>query len=80
MYWLDGTQRHTGFTDVRTDVTLFGEYRITDSVGINATVRETANFSNVHRMPDSEPDQVQGVGFDMAWNRFEAFVGVRWFM
>jgi hypothetical protein len=80
MYWIDSVRRHGGFTDVRTDVTLFGEYRITDSIGVNATVRETANFSNVHNLADSEADQAASLGLDMAWNRFEAFVGLRWFM
>jgi hypothetical protein len=77
MYWLDTTFRHKSFTDVRTDVTLFGEYRFTDAIGLNATVRETANFSNVHNVPDTEGD---AIGLDMAWNRFEAFLGLRWFM
>jgi len=77
MYWIDTTLRHKSFTDIRADATLFGEYRFTDTIGLNATVRETANFSNVHNVPDTEGDTV---GLDMAWNRFEAFLGLRWFM
>lgn len=88
MYWLAGPLagklRHTGFDDTRADATLFTEYRLTDEVGINATIRYTANFSNVHDMPDMEltgpaPSGTFGV-FDMAWTRLEAFLGVRWFM
>jgi hypothetical protein len=84
MYWLPPATaapalRHTRFTDYRADATLFGEYRFSSTVGLNATVRYTANISNVHDMPDQLPMAGTGV-FDMAWNRIEAFIGLRWFM
>jgi hypothetical protein len=85
MYWGDAaqTQRHTAFTDFRADATLFGEYRFTDSFGLNLTGRYTANFSS-----NSVPGYAPGTGiatsnatsYDMSWNRIEAFLGVRWFM
>ena len=52
MYW-DGTGdfRHSSFTDLRVDATLFGEYRFTDTFALNATVRYTANLSNA-AVPD----------------------------
>jgi hypothetical protein len=83
MYWIPPATpmivlRHKAFTDVRADATLFGEYRFSDSVGLNATLRYTANFSNAHDMPDQAPPAT-GV-FDMGWTRFEAFLGLRWFM
>jgi len=49
--------------------TLFGEYRVADSVGINATLRYTANLT----------DQVVNTD-QLKWNRFEGFIGVRWFL
>jgi hypothetical protein len=78
MFWGDGVQRHTSFTDIRADATLFGEYHFTNTFGLNATLRYTANFSSVHDIPDTEimPLSV----FDMEWNRFEAFVGARFFL
>jgi hypothetical protein len=84
MYWLppavmSPALRHTKFTDYRADATLFGEYRFSDTTGINATIRYTSNISNVHDMPDQLPGNGTGV-FDMAWNRLEAFLGFRWFM
>jgi hypothetical protein len=84
MYWLPPataapTLRHVSFTDYRADATLFGEYRFSDSVGLNATFRYTSNISNVHDMPDQVPGNGTGV-FDMAWTRIEAFLGMRWFM
>jgi hypothetical protein len=89
MIWeATGDPRHPAFTDVRADATVFGEYRFTDSFGLNATVRYTENFSNnsvpefdqgAH--PTNPPNQPPpGVSYDMAWNRFEAFLGVRWFL
>jgi hypothetical protein len=84
MFWADGKERHAAFTDLRTDGTLFGEYRLTDELGINATLRYTANFSS-NQVQDIEPTGQPlppgtfGV-FDMSWTRLEAFLGVRWFM
>jgi hypothetical protein len=47
----------------------FGEYRISDSFGINATLRYTANITDVVVSSDN-----------LGWNRFEGFLGVRWFL
>ena len=73
-----GSVRANAFTDIRADATLFGEYRFTDAFGINATLRYTANFSN------TQLQDVQGGGnqtlVDMSWNRFEAFLGLRYFL
>jgi hypothetical protein len=71
-------ERHSAFTDTRIDGTLFSEYRFTDSFGLNATIRYTANLSNA-KVPII-PGGTQGESYDMAWNRFEAFLGVRWFL
>ena len=87
MFWIIGPRanmpnttvqsRQKAFTDLRADATLFGEYRFSDVIGVNATVRYTTNISN-ELVPDA-PGQNGGV-FGMGWNRFEAFLGVRWFM
>lgn len=73
-----GSLRQAAFTDTRPDVTLFGEYRFTDAFAINATVRYTANFSNVDLA--SIPGGPQNTQLDMAWSRVEAFLGVRYFL
>jgi len=57
------------FTTVRVDGTLFGEYRVADSLGINATVNYTSNIT----------DQVI-VSDRLEWRRVQAFLGVRWFL
>ncbi len=65
---------HAGFTDVRLDGTIFGEYRFTDSLGINATFRYTSNLSN------QELTLGPGQLYAMQWQRFEGFLGFRWLM
>ncbi len=77
-----GTAIKGGFTDVRADATLFGEYRFSDSFGINLTGKFTGNFSK-NQIP---ADLISGVTasnpavVDMNWMRFESFLGVRWFL
>jgi hypothetical protein len=73
-----GTLRQSAFTDTRVDATLFSEYRFTDAFGINATIRYTSNFSNVSLA--TVPNGPQDTRFDMEWNRFEAFIGLRYFL
>ena len=68
------------YTDVRADATLFTEYRIIQSIGINATFQYSENFSST-QLPVTSDDLVR-VGnyslFDQSWRRFQAFFGVRW--
>jgi hypothetical protein len=77
MYWANPTAlRQASFTDERVDATLFGEYRFTNALGVNLTGRYTANFSNTQVFVDP----ARTAFFDMSWNRFEAFLGVRYFL
>jgi hypothetical protein len=69
-------RRATSFTDARIDATLFGEYRLADTLGVNATFRYTQNFSSERLQEASGTDFL----FGLAWQRFEAYLGVRWFM
>lgn len=80
-YWLVPvqTQRAPAFTDIRADATLFGEYRVASTIGLNATLRYTQNFSN-QVVPITPGGVAPGGVAGMAWQRFEAFVGFRWFM
>jgi hypothetical protein len=85
MYFGSGNNRSPAFTDLRADATLFGEYRLSDSFGINTTLRYTGNFSS-HQIFDADPGRNEavpssGLGVvDMSWTRFEAFLGARWFL
>jgi hypothetical protein len=58
-----------GFSAPRAEASLFGEYRFTDSLGVNTTLRYSANITDVDVLGDR-----------LGWNRFEAFLGVRWFL
>jgi len=85
MYWLPAPPthpgpelRHAAFTDIRADATLFGEYRFSNTFGLNATLRYSENFSQTHDIRDIQDNPLSQ--FDMAWTRFEAFLGARWFM
>ncbi len=84
IYFKSGNTASAPFTDIRADATLFGEYRVLQSVGINTTLRYTENFSStqlpVADLPGSPPSPQADQKYDMSWRRFEAFLGVRWFM
>lgn len=82
LWFSDGTERHSAFTDGRADVTAFGEYRFSDTFAINATLRYTAELSGTVIPVVPMGQMVPGVNnnYAMQWDRFEAFLGLRWFM
>lgn len=64
------------FTDIRIDGSLFGEYRLKDSFGINASVRYNENISST-----SVPSGIVGVPpQNLSYREVEAYLGVRWLM
>ena len=69
---------HAKFTDVRVDGTLFAEYRFLDSLGLNATFNYMQNISST-QLPVQISATQTGV-YDMSWKRFQAGLGVRWFL
>jgi hypothetical protein len=77
IWYPSGMERHAAFTDTRADATLLGEYRFTNTFALNATLRYTGNFSN-----QVVPEIGQGAvgGYGMAWQHYEAYLGVRWFL
>jgi len=60
---------HSAFGTLRAHASLFGEYRIADTFGINTTFRYTSNITDVRINND-----------ELGWKRFEVFIGARWFM
>jgi hypothetical protein len=81
IYFNSGAKASDPFTDIRADATLFAEYRVLQSVGINTTLRYTENFSST-QLPVAEKPALgqENLRYDMSWRRFEAYLGVRWFM
>jgi hypothetical protein len=67
--------RSGSFTEMRVDSSLFGEYRLSDSLGVNATVTYDLNSSKRMRI-----DPTNLMTDDLSWKRFTAFLGFRWFM
>lgn len=63
----------------RVDVQLFAEYRTSDTIGINATLRYDASLTHTHI---DFPVSGTSVGYadDLAFSRFQAWLGVRWFL
>jgi hypothetical protein len=69
-----------GFTDVRLDSTLYGEYRFTNYFGLTLTVKYTDNFSGeAIPLPAGAAMGMPG-DYAMEWRRFEAYAGVRLFL
>jgi hypothetical protein len=86
LFWNDGTLRHSGFSDTRVDATLFTEYRFTHTFGLNGTLRYSTNLSD-QAIDISEPGTLGPMAptgpasqYAMEWQRFEAHIGLRWFM
>jgi hypothetical protein len=61
------------FTDIRLDASIFGEYRIKDSFGINLTFRYNENISHT-------PLVTNGLSDDLSYREIEAYLGARWLM
>ena len=75
-YFADGTQRKESFGQSRADATLFAEYRPSDSIGINTTLRYDGSLGN-ERIPLDNTATAQD---NLQYNRYELWVGARWFM
>jgi hypothetical protein len=70
------TRVSSAFSTLRLETSLFGEYRVTDSLGLNATLRYSADITDVR----IGTPVTGGVVDDLQWKRFEAYAGVRWFL
>ena len=75
-YFGDGTERAGGFGENRVDAEVFAEYRLSDSFGLNGTFRYDANLGSreLPLVPGSP------VVDDLNFQRFQAYLGARWFM
>ncbi len=71
------TQVTNSFTVIKPDAQVYGEYRFSSSLALTATGRYTQSVSD--QLIPYNNFTPPGV-FSMAWQRFEAFAGVRWFL
>jgi hypothetical protein len=71
--------RIAGTKQNRVEAQLFAEYRLTETVGINSTLRADTSLNEA---VVEVPGGAAGQGFtdNLAFTRFQAWLGVRWFM
>lgn len=62
----------------RVDAAIFAEYRVSSSVGINTTLRYNANLTQT-LIPGTLRDP-NGTVDDLQFQRWEAYLGARWFL
>ncbi len=67
------------FTDIRADATLFGEYRFTNSLALNTTLKFISE-SGSQQLPVAGANGTVGGQYDLSYLRFEGYLGLRWFM
>jgi hypothetical protein len=72
------------FTDIRFGSKIFGEYRFLDSLAGNLTLAYDQNFSSTVLDYGAgvapAPGTPAAARWDMAWKRFQAFIGIRYFL
>jgi hypothetical protein len=68
-----------GFTNFRIGTTLFGEYRFSDSFGLNASVDYGQMLSDTQLATGTTAGGAAPALFDLSWRRVQAFLGARWF-
>ncbi len=74
------TQQTGEFSEDRISVTGFAEYRMSDTFGINTTLRYSGALTDQLVPSSSDPGRARMPYDDMGFDRFEAWLGVRWFM
>lgn len=76
-FFPSGNLRKGSFNQLRADATLLAEYRVFPTLGINTTLGYEQNLGD-NRVPVREG--VVGDVDNLAYQRFTAFLGLRWFM
>jgi hypothetical protein len=79
-YFSNQTRQSAPFSENRVGVTGFGEYRMSDSFAINTTLRYSASITD-QRIPAINDEGDPRLPYDdLSFGRFEAWLGVRWFL
>ena len=78
-FFSNGTRQTGAFSENRVTVTGFAEYRTSDTFGINTTLRYSGALTDQRIPVESDPALAVLPYDDFAFNRFEAWLGVRWF-
>lgn len=74
--------RFQAFSQNRVDAGLFAEYRLSNTIGLNGSVRYDTTMSDDLRVRDTsiDPDERAALEEDLDFVRWQAFIGLRWFM
>jgi hypothetical protein len=80
MAFAAGNAAGQGFTDVRIDATLFGEYRFTNYLGVNLTAKYTTEQSDVILQINPPGGAGGAQDYAMEWQHLELYAGVRLFL
>lgn len=67
---------YEAFDQLRLDARLFAEYRFSDTIALNGTLRYDLNASDTLRPRDADQEFIE----DLDFKRFQGYIGVRWFM
>ena len=79
-FFSNSVRQSAAFSENRVNVTGFAEYRTSDTFGINTTLRYSGALTD-HRIPvDNDPNEPELPYDDFAFDRIEAWLGVRWFL
>jgi hypothetical protein len=79
-YFSDGTRQSAAFSENRISVTGFAEYRMSDTFAINTTLRYTTSLTDQQIPVENDPNNRSLPYDDFGFARFEAWLGVRWFL
>ncbi len=79
-YFENQARQNAAFSENRANARLFLEYRTSDSFGVNATLRYSGALTD-RRIPlESQPADDPLAYDDISFNRFETWLGARWFL
>lgn len=79
-FFSNGTRQSGEFSENRLTVTGFAEYRTSDTFGINTTLRYSGAITD-QRIPVESDTTDPVLAYDaFSFDRFEAWLGVRWFL
>jgi len=79
-YFSDGTRQSGAFSENRITAMGFAEYRTSDSLGFNTTLRYTGALTDQLVPVLNDPSEPALPYDDFAFSRMEVWLGVRWFL
>lgn len=79
-YFSDGARQSGPFSENRVSAMGFAEYRTSDRLGLNTTLRYTSALTDQRIPVRNDPSEAELPYDEFAFSRLEAWLGVRWFL